>query len=304
MNIRIRIYKKKKGKKLKKPSLSSSLTPEKSINQTKKEIHDRFNEIRHYKKEIEKMTESAIRELRKICVMKLEIEDFRQRGKEKWNPDRKGTESKTENNDSCYKFMDLEENNGMELDYELANMLMIKKVLDLSENLQDDEDKLKILAFRKKVRSRLKRKRIRGLQLKESTTNGRKKILIVEDDPTTANIIRYILTQHNFRVSFSLNAEDGLKLTLKERPDLIILDIMLPGMDGFQLLSILKENEETVHIPVILISSLTGEKDILRGLEIGATDYIIKPFSPQILFHKVKKIIRSENENIANNSRL
>ena len=236
--------------------------------------------------------------------MKQEIEDFRQRGKEKWTPDKKVMESRAENNDSGCEFMDLEENNWMELDYELANMLMIKKLLNLSENLRDDEDKLKNLAFRKKVRSRLKRKRIRGLQLKESAINGHRKILIVEDDLTTANIIRYILTQHNFRVSFSLNAEDGLKQTLKGRPDLIILDIMLPGMDGFQLLSILKENEETVHIPVILISSLTGEKDILRGLEIGATDYIIKPFSPQILFHKVKKILRSQNENISDNSRL
>jgi DNA-binding response OmpR family regulator len=76
---------------------------------------------------------------------------------------------------------------------------------------------------------------------------------------------------------------------------------MLPGMDGFQLLTKLQSTEETSQIPVIILSSLSGEKDILKGLEKGAVDYILKPFSPQILFFKIKKIMSLKNERFALN---
>ena len=73
---------------------------------------------------------------------------------------------------------------------------------------------------------------------------------------------------------------------------------MLPGMDGFQVLTKLQTDKETSRIPVIVLSSLAGEKDILKGLENGATDYILKPFSPQILFFKIKKIMSLKNEHL------
>ncbi len=275
---------------------------EKSIDQIKEEIDNHIKEIDQSKKEIEKLTELIIEELMKIKELKQKIEELEQEGEEEKTYTKKILRAKPGVRSEGRKRRKQDEKRKVALDYELVNMKMIKKILDLSDNFKYEKDKQKLTAIRKKVRFRLKRKKILGL--KDQVKNGRKKILIVEDDPITVNILSYILSAHNYWICSSLNAEDGLKITLKERPDLIILDIMLPGMDGFQLLSILKENEETSHIPVVITSSLTGEKDILRGLEIGATDYIIKPFSPQILFLKVKKILGSKNENIAYNHRL
>jgi DNA-binding response OmpR family regulator len=105
-------------------------------------------------------------------------------------------------------------------------------------------------------------------------------------------------------VGSSQDAEDGLKKVLKEKPDLVLLDIMLPGMDGYQLLARLKANKETSHIPVIILSSLAGERDVIKGLEKGASDYVLKPFSPQILFFKIKKTLALKNEHLTDHHNL
>ena len=131
-----------------------------------------------------------------------------------------------------------------------------------------------------------------------------RKILVIDDDPVGTRLIEYTLKQRGYQVLAAQNGVEGLKKARNEEPDLIILNVMLPGMDGFQLLSILKENDETAHIPVVLISSLAGEQDILKGLEIGATDYVLKPFSPRVLHLKVKKLIGIKNEHIAPHHRL
>lgn len=117
------------------------------------------------------------------------------------------------------------------------------------------------------------------------------KILIIEDEPIIIKSVSYFLLQEKFSVLFSLNAEDGLSKTLSEKPDLIISDIMMPGINGYQFLSRLKKTKEISHIPVIIISSLSRESDILQGLERGATDYLTKPFSPNVLLSKIKKIL-------------
>jgi CheY-like chemotaxis protein len=117
------------------------------------------------------------------------------------------------------------------------------------------------------------------------------KILIIEDESIILKSISYFLIQEKFSVLFSLNAEDGLSKTLNEKPDLIILDIMMPGMNGYQFLSRLKKNKEISHIPVIILSSLSRESDILQGLERGAADYLTKPFSPKVLLSKIHKIL-------------
>lgn len=117
------------------------------------------------------------------------------------------------------------------------------------------------------------------------------KILIIEDEPIIIKSLSYFLLQENFSVLFSLNAEDGLSKALNEKPDLIVMDIMMPGMNGYQFLSRLKKTKEIFHIPVIILSSLSRESDVLQGLERGAADYLTKPFSPKVLLSKIHKIL-------------
>jgi DNA-binding response OmpR family regulator len=179
---------------------------------------------------------------------------------------------------------------------------MIKKILSLSTPFET-----RPCGPEKNTQSRKKdsgRKGEKKPKRKGQGTNASEKILIIEDDRTTIKIIAHLLEQHEHRVEYATEAEEGLKKAFKDKPDIILLDIMLPGMDGLQLLSKLQASEETSGIPVIILSSLSGEKDILKGLEKGATDYILKPFSPQILFFKIQKILSLKNENLADNRHL
>ncbi len=286
---------KNKKEKPRKSSKTTSISEDKkemTIDQIQAEVESTVRQIRLSKTEIGKQTDVVIGGLLKIGKYRQKIESFEELdGKKKSGAQKKGRKRKKE-----------QKKETVDLDHELANMNMIKKLLDLSDHLEIRREEFESKKMKK--RNLFLRKRVKNLGLEEERKNGRQKILIVEDDATTANIISYVLTQHNYSVSAWLNAEDGLKMTLKEKPDLIILDIMLPGMDGFQLLSILKENEETAHIPVVLISSLAGEHDILKGLEIGAEDYILKPFSPRVLYLKVKKLLGNKNEHIAPHHRI
>jgi CheY-like chemotaxis protein len=117
----------------------------------------------------------------------------------------------------------------------------------------------------------------------------KKKILVVDDDQTTVKIITHFLKCEEFSVTSSLSGVEGLKLAFRECPDLIILDVMMPDLNGFQFLSIYREDRECREIPVVILSSLTEEADVLRGLDLGAVDYVTKPFSPEVLVAKVKK---------------
>jgi CheY-like chemotaxis protein len=123
--------------------------------------------------------------------------------------------------------------------------------------------------------------------------NGVKKILVVDDDLTTVKVISHFLEREDYLVSTSLSGVDGLQKALQEAPDLILLDIMIPDLDGFQFLSIFRKCAPNPRVPVVIISSLAEETEVLKGLEIGAMDYITKPFSPQILMAKIKKNLNS-----------
>jgi len=103
--------------------------------------------------------------------------------------------------------------------------------------------------------------------------------------------ISYSLLQANYIVLFSLNAEDGLKKAAEEKPDLILLNIMMPDINGYQVLGRLKTNKATSKIPTIILSALSRESDILQGLENGASDYLTKPFSPKALLKKINNIL-------------
>lgn len=126
-------------------------------------------------------------------------------------------------------------------------------------------------------------------------TNGNKKVLVIEDDPVTTKIISHFLEKEKYSVSIATNGENGLEQIKKEKPDLILLDLMLPIVNGHQILAVLKKENGMPDIPVIVLSALSQEPDVLNGYEEGATDYITKPFSPQVLMAKIKSILSSEN---------
>ena len=120
----------------------------------------------------------------------------------------------------------------------------------------------------------------------------KERILVVDDEQDIIELIRYNLELEGFRVMPAYNGEDALRLAKREPPDLLILDLMLPGMDGLEVCQVLKKEPSTNHIPIIMLTAKTKEPDIVVGLELGADDYITKPFSMRELVARVKAVLR------------
>jgi PleD family two-component response regulator len=123
------------------------------------------------------------------------------------------------------------------------------------------------------------------------------KVLLVDDDPTTRNLISHFLRKEDIIVEKAAGGSDGLARARSGRPDLLIVDAAVPGMNGPELLSALKKDPETSGIPVLILSSLDEEETIVQSLDEGA-NYIVKPFSPRILIAKVKKILRDAHPHV------
>jgi two-component system alkaline phosphatase synthesis response regulator PhoP len=118
-----------------------------------------------------------------------------------------------------------------------------------------------------------------------------KKILLVDDEPDIVEFLKYNLERENFEVLVSYNGKDAIKkLTLQ--PDLIVLDIMMPEMDGFEVYEEIKKSEEFREIPIIFLTAKSGETDEIKGLDLGASDYIQKPISPKKLVARIKSNLR------------
>jgi len=117
-------------------------------------------------------------------------------------------------------------------------------------------------------------------------------LLIIEDDKDIVEMLDYNLKEEGYETISALNGEQGISLAGKERPDLIILDIMLPIMDGFEVCRTLKNDDRVAHIPIIILSAKSQETDKVVGLELGADDYITKPFSPRELIARTRAILR------------
>ncbi len=118
------------------------------------------------------------------------------------------------------------------------------------------------------------------------------RILVVEDDRDIQELIKYKLQKEDYEV-VAISTGDIALNTAKSRPfDLILLDLMLPGIDGLEVCKMLKADPQTREIPIIMVTAKGEETDIVRGLELGADDYIVKPFSPKILAARVKTVIR------------
>ena len=118
------------------------------------------------------------------------------------------------------------------------------------------------------------------------------KVAVIEDDRDINELIAYNLQKEGFNVIRSLDGGQGLFLIQKERPDLVLLDLMLPGMDGLEICQALKQNGATKDIPIVMITAKGEESDVVVGLQMGADDYITKPFSLKVLLARVKMIFR------------
>jgi two-component system phosphate regulon response regulator PhoB len=120
----------------------------------------------------------------------------------------------------------------------------------------------------------------------------KERILVVEDEEDILELVRYNLSREGYQVICVTSGEEVLKKTESEALDLIVLDLMLPGIDGLEVTKILKNDSKTQGIPIVMLTAKGDEADIVTGLELGADDYITKPFSPRILIARIRAILR------------
>ena len=113
-------------------------------------------------------------------------------------------------------------------------------------------------------------------------------ILIVDDSPLNLQLLRYFLERNGYKLELAPNGDQAMEFVRNQQPDLILLDIMMPGMDGIEVCRQLKEKEETKNIPIIFITALTGHQDKLRAFKAGGVDYITKPFMPEEVLARIK----------------
>ena len=121
-------------------------------------------------------------------------------------------------------------------------------------------------------------------------------ILIVEDSPTQALRLQYILERHNYRISVATNGRDALADMRQRRPTIVISDIIMPEMDGYQLCQHIKADANLADIPVILLTSLSDPKDVIRGLECGADNFIMKPYDEDFLLSRIQHILANQRD--------
>jgi len=132
---------------------------------------------------------------------------------------------------------------------------------------------------------------------------AKQKILVVEDDKHISKLVKYNLEKACFDCSVSITGEDALAVLAHQAYDLVILDIMLPKIDGFETCRQIKQDKKLAHIPIIMLTAKGEEMDKVVGFELGADDYVVKPFSPRELILRVKAILKrgKANENIEEN---
>ncbi len=133
------------------------------------------------------------------------------------------------------------------------------------------------------------------VQTKPLVSEPKRKILVVEDERDIRELVRYNLQEEGFLVVEANDGETGLALAQKERPALVILDLMLPSLSGLEVCRLLRSREETASLPILVLTAKASEMDRVVGLEMGADDYVTKPFSPRELVARVKAVLRRTN---------
>ena len=125
--------------------------------------------------------------------------------------------------------------------------------------------------------------------------NAAYKILVVEDEPDIRKLVHYNLVQDHYKVVEAENGDQALRMIQRDKPSLVILDLMMPGMSGLEVCRTLRGQDETAKLPILMLTAKAGEADRVLGLELGADDYLTKPFSPRELVARVRAILRRAN---------
>lgn len=193
-------------------------------------------------------------------------------------------------------------NSGYSIDLDKALDLgatdcLVKAEFDLDEVIKKIEKTIGKENFPKKE---LKDEGKQSLNQENSSqnNNGSKKILIVEDDKFLRDLCLKKLEKNSFKVSTAFDGEEGLKKIKEEKPILVLLDIVLPGLSGFEVLKQIKANSQTASVPVIILSNLGQKEDIEKGMNLGAEDYIIKADNtPNEIIEKVKTVMAKKMKN-------
>ncbi len=131
-----------------------------------------------------------------------------------------------------------------------------------------------------------------GSKALKSEQAEKKHILVVEDEEDILALIHFNLSRAGYRVSCATSGEEALRLVRAHLPDLVVLDLMLPGMDGLEVCRTLKKQPDTARVAVLMVTARGEEADVVAGLEMGADDYVTKPFSPKILLARVQAVLR------------
>ena len=118
------------------------------------------------------------------------------------------------------------------------------------------------------------------------------KVLLVEDEEDIREMVHFNLFKERYKVLLASDGQTALDIATNEIPDLIVLDVMIPKIDGFEVCRNLKKRAETKKIPIIMLTAKGEEEDVIKGLEVGADDYITKPFSPKVLLARIKAVLR------------
>lgn len=124
----------------------------------------------------------------------------------------------------------------------------------------------------------------------------KKHIVVVEDEEDILELLRHHLSREGFQVTTSTDGDDAVKVISRKMPDLVLLDLMLPGLDGLEVCRILKKENKTSAIPIVMLTAKGEESDIVAGLELGAEDYISKPFSMKVLVARVRAVMRRKRQ--------
>jgi two-component system, OmpR family, alkaline phosphatase synthesis response regulator PhoP len=133
---------------------------------------------------------------------------------------------------------------------------------------------------------------------------AKERILVVDDEEDILELVRFHLTREGYQLALASSGEEALKKAGRETFDLVVLDLMLPGLDGLEVAKALKSDAKTKSLPIIMLTAKGEDADIVTGLEIGADDYITKPFSPRVLTARVKAVLRRRSRAAVENTKV
>ena len=135
-------------------------------------------------------------------------------------------------------------------------------------------------------------KRLGGTSSAKGSVMARERILVVDDEEDLLELVNYNLTKEGYRVRCVASGEEALAEARQNVPDLIVLDLLLPSVDGLEICRILKADSRTAHVPILMLTAKSEESDVVSGLELGADDYMTKPFSPRVLLARIRALLR------------